>query len=115
MLSVGRLLQGVRFWPATQALEKELRPAVVPHVTETKMRTQRLAIESIDSRRRFHRKAQGVAAALLPFKSNGRIAVEAFQRHLVATHSAGLMNAVNMDTGYENYLSENKKGTGLNM
>jgi hypothetical protein len=34
MLSVGRLLQGVRFWPATQALEKELRPAVVPHVTE---------------------------------------------------------------------------------
>jgi hypothetical protein len=41
---------------------------------KTKMRTQRLAIESIDSRRRFHRKVQGVAAALLPFKSNGRIA-----------------------------------------
>jgi dihydrodipicolinate synthase/N-acetylneuraminate lyase len=76
---------------------------------KTKMRTQRLAIESIDSRRRFHRKAQGVAAALLPFKSNGRIAVEAFQRHLVATHSAGLMNAVNMDTGYVNYLSETQK------
>jgi 4-hydroxy-tetrahydrodipicolinate synthase len=73
------------------------------------MRTQRLAIESIDSRRRFRRKVQGVAAALLPFKSNGPIAVEAFQRHLVATHSAGLMNAVNMDTGYVNYLSETQK------
>lgn len=73
------------------------------------MRTQRLDIESMDSRRRFRRKVQGVAAALLPFQSNGLIAVEAFQRHIVATHSVGLMNAVNMDTGYVNYLSEAEK------
>ena len=73
------------------------------------MRTQRLKIKQMDSQRRLGRKVQGVAAAMLPYKSNGRIAVDAFQRHLVATHSVGLMNAVNMDTGYVNYLSEAEK------
>jgi len=47
----------------------------------------------------------GIAAALLPFESDGRIAVDAFQQRLIATHQAGLTNAVNMDTGYVNYLS----------
>ena len=66
-------------------------------------------IESIDERRQFRRKVHGIAAALLPFEADGRIAVEAFQNHLRATHRAGLMNAVNMDTGYVNYLSETEK------
>jgi dihydrodipicolinate synthase/N-acetylneuraminate lyase len=66
-------------------------------------------IESIDERRRLRRKVQGIAAALLPFEADGRIAVDAFQNHLRATHRAGLMNAVNMDTGYVNYLSESEK------
>ncbi|MGE5083180.1 MAG: dihydrodipicolinate synthase family protein [Acidobacteriota bacterium] len=70
-------------------------------------------IKRIDSRRQFGRKVQGIAAALLPFQSNGRIAVEAFQRHVVATHAAGLINAVNMDTGYVNYLSEAQKNNVL--
>ncbi len=78
-------------------------------MSQKSIRTRRLDIEGMDSRRRFRRKVQGVAAALLPFKSSGRIAVDAFQRHLVATHSVGLMNAVNMDTGYVNYLSEAEK------
>ena len=55
------------------------------------------------------RKVQGIAAALLPFESNGRVAVEALQNHLRATHRAGLMNAMNMDTGYVNLLSEAEK------
>src|SRR5690349_13343188 len=55
------------------------------------------------------RKVQGIAAALLPYTSDGRVAVEAFQKHLLATHRAGLMNAVNMDTGYVNYLSDAEK------
>lgn len=55
------------------------------------------------------RKIQGIAAALLPYTSDGRVAVEAFQKHLLATHRAGLMNAVNMDTGYVNYLSGEEK------
>lgn len=33
------------------------------------------------------------------------MAVEAFQQHLLITERAGLMNAVNMDTGYVNHLS----------
>ena len=52
------------------------------------------------------RKITGIAAALLPFAEDGTVAVEAFQKHLLRTHSAGLVNAVNMDTGYVNYLSE---------
>jgi dihydrodipicolinate synthase/N-acetylneuraminate lyase len=73
------------------------------------MRPPRIDIQRIESRRQYGRKVQGIAAALLPFQSNGRIAVEAFQRHLAATQAAGLMNAVNMDTGYVNYLSETQK------
>lgn len=52
---------------------------------------------------------RGIAAALLPFEDNGAIAVDAFQNHLLRTHSAGLVNAVNMDTGYVNYLSEQEQ------
>lgn len=68
-----------------------------------------LTISSMAARRQPGRRVQGIAAALLPLESDGRIAVEAFQRHLVATHRSGLMNAVNMDTGYINYLSESEK------
>ena len=78
-----------------------------------KMAKPPIDIKRIDSRRQFGRKVQGIAAALLPFQSNGRIAVEAFQRHVVATHAAGLINAVNMDTGYVNYLSEAQKNNVL--
>jgi dihydrodipicolinate synthase/N-acetylneuraminate lyase len=68
-----------------------------------------LTIESMAARRQPGRRVQGMAAALLPFEPDGRIAVGAFQQHLTATHSAGLTNAVNMDTGYINYLSESEK------
>jgi len=68
-----------------------------------------MKIGSINQRQQLGRKVQGIAAALLPFEADGRIAVEAFQNHLRATHRAGLMNAVNMDTGYVNYLSETEK------
>jgi len=62
-------------------------------------------IETILDRIRPRRKITGIAAALLPFENDGTVAVEAFQNHLLRTHSAGLINAVNMDTGYVNYLS----------
>src|ERR1700687_3463069 len=68
-----------------------------------------MKIESLMERRKLRRKVQGIAAALLPYESDGRVAVEAFQRHLVATQRAGLMNAVNMDTGYVNYLDHSQK------
>lgn len=66
-------------------------------------------IESLIERRQLRREVQGIAAALLPYESGGRIAVEAFQRLLGDVRRAGLMNAVNMDTGYVNYLSEPEK------
>ena len=68
-----------------------------------------MKMESIAERRKLRRKVQGIVAALLPFEADGRIAVEAFQKHLQATQRAGLMNAVNMDTGYVNYFSETEK------
>src|SRR4029077_18493788 len=66
-------------------------------------------MEQMIERRKLRRKVAGIAAALLPFESDGPVAVEAFQRHLAATQRAGLLNAVNMDTGYVNYLSDAEK------
>jgi 4-hydroxy-tetrahydrodipicolinate synthase len=68
-----------------------------------------MTIDAMMGKRKLRRAVQGIAAALLPFESDGRVAVDAFQRHLVATQRAGLMNAVNMDTGYVNYLSDAEK------
>jgi len=66
-------------------------------------------IEQVLSQIRPRRKVKGIAAALLPFDDRGAVAVEAFQDHLLHTHSVGLTNAVNMDTGYVNYLSEKEQ------
>jgi dihydrodipicolinate synthase/N-acetylneuraminate lyase len=68
-----------------------------------------MTIDALAQRQQRGRKVKGIAAALLPFSTNGEIAVEAFQQHLAATHRCGLTNAVNMDTGYVNYLSEAQK------
>jgi dihydrodipicolinate synthase/N-acetylneuraminate lyase len=68
-----------------------------------------MKLGEIVQRQQMGRKVEGIAAALLPFEADGRVAVESFQNHLRATHRAGLMNAVNMDTGYVNYLSESEK------
>ena len=67
------------------------------------------AIEDLIERKKPRRKVQGIAAALMPYKEDGTMAVDAFQEHIVATHRAGLMNAVNMDTGYVNFLSAGEK------
>jgi len=72
-----------------------------------------MSIDALLARKKPRRKVQGIAAALLPFEVDGRIADEAFVTHLKATHAAGLMNAVNMDTGYVNYLSDSEKNDVL--
>jgi 4-hydroxy-tetrahydrodipicolinate synthase len=66
-------------------------------------------IENLIGRLRPRRRVEGIAAALLPFELDGRVAVEAFQRNLLATRGAGLTNAVNMDTGYVNLLGESEQ------
>ncbi len=72
-----------------------------------------MTIENLLKRKTPRRKIEGIAAALLPYRDDGKIAVDEFQRHLVATQNAGLQNAVNMDTGYVNYLSNGEKSDVL--
>lgn len=71
-------------------------------------------IETMMRRQQLRRKVQGIAAALLPYEADGRVAVDAFQRNLKETQQTGLMNAVNMDTGYVNYLGDAEKLNVLN-
>ena len=68
-----------------------------------------MTIDDLLARKKPRRKIQGIAAALLPYEIHGHVAVEAFSSHLQYTHRSGLMNAVNMDTGYVNYLSDAEK------
>src|SRR5947208_15844526 len=78
------------------------------HSTSTLWRSG-MTVEELLERQAPRRKVQGMAAALLPFEADGRVAVEAFANQLISTHRAGLMNAVNMDTGYVNYLSDTER------
>ena len=68
-----------------------------------------MTVEELLKRQQPRRKVQGMAAALLPYESDGRVAVDAFAKLLTSTNRAGLMNAVNMDTGYVNYLSDRER------
>ncbi|HEX4487573.1 MAG TPA: dihydrodipicolinate synthase family protein [Terriglobales bacterium] len=68
-----------------------------------------MSIQTLISRKKLGRKVKGIAAALLPYAGDGKPAVGAFQQHLLATQHAGLMNAVNMDTGYVNHLSVDER------
>ncbi len=52
-----------------------------------------------------NRSIEGVSAVLLPFTEKGRPDEDAFLAHLERTWAAGLIPAVNMDTGYVHLLS----------
>ncbi len=52
------------------------------------------------------RKPHGMAAVLLPFEVDGRVAWDALAACVRETHDAGLIPAINMDTGYCNYLTD---------
>jgi dihydrodipicolinate synthase/N-acetylneuraminate lyase len=54
---------------------------------------------------RPRRKILGISAVLLPFLVNGEIDWQSLRALLERTLSAGLMPAVNMDTGYGNFLN----------
>jgi dihydrodipicolinate synthase/N-acetylneuraminate lyase len=53
-----------------------------------------------------HRKIEGISAILLPFRANGTIDWDAFCAHVARTAEAGLIPAVNMDTGYTNLIDD---------
>ena len=60
-------------------------------------------------KKRPGRPVQGLAACLLPFDDNGAIAGQAFREAVARTAEAGLGCAVNMDTGYANYIAPSEK------
>jgi hypothetical protein len=65
-----------------------------------------MSLESRHHAKKFRRKITGYAACLLPFEQDGSIAVNAFREAVARTTAAGLGCAVNMDTGYANYLTD---------
>ncbi len=52
------------------------------------------------------RKILGMSAILLPFADNGDVDWTGFRGHVTRTLDAGLVPAVNMDTGYANLIDE---------
>jgi 4-hydroxy-tetrahydrodipicolinate synthase len=65
-----------------------------------------MSLASRQSARKPNRKITGYAACLLPFEKDGSISRTSFQAAVERTTLAGLGCAVNMDTGYANYLEE---------
>ncbi len=59
------------------------------------------------------RRITGISATLLPFTDDGRIDWVGFCAHLERTASAGLIPAVNMDTGYVNLLDDGQRRSVL--
>lgn len=55
---------------------------------------------------RPNRKITGISAILLPFCEDGSVDWHGLERHISRTSEAGLIPAVNMDTGYANLIDE---------
>lgn len=55
------------------------------------------------------RRIEGMAAVLLPFDDGGRVDWAGFEAHVERTAAAGLVPAVNMDTGYAHLLDDTTK------
>lgn len=55
------------------------------------------------------RKIEGISAVLLPFHEDGTIDYESFLEHVERTYTAGLIPAINMDTGYVNQLTRSER------
>lgn len=59
------------------------------------------------------RKITGISAILLPFTQQGSIDWDGFSAHVARTAAAGLVPAVNMDTGYVNLLDADTRAAVL--
>lgn len=62
---------------------------------------------------RTHREILGMSAVLLPFDSDGGVDWAAFESLVTRTLAAGLVPAVNMDTGYVQMLDDSTRATVL--
>jgi dihydrodipicolinate synthase/N-acetylneuraminate lyase len=61
------------------------------------------------------RRPHGIAAALLPYGPSGGIDWAAFERHLVRIRDAGLDPAVNLDTGFGDWLTPPEREAALDV
>jgi len=68
-----------------------------------------MSLASRQAAKKHERKVTGYAACLLPFEKDGSISRSSFQAAVERTTAAGLGCAVNMDTGYANYLSPSER------
>jgi len=68
-----------------------------------------MSIASRHGAKKPKRPTTGYAACLLPFENDGSIATESFEAAVARTTDAGLGCAVNMDTGYANYLETGER------
>ncbi len=64
---------------------------------------------------RPRRTIEGMSAILLPFETNGDVDWTGFTAHVRRTAQAGLIPAVNMDTGYGNLIDDATKRRALEM
>jgi dihydrodipicolinate synthase/N-acetylneuraminate lyase len=64
---------------------------------------------------RPRRKIAGISAVILPFTASGAIDWAGFAAHCVRTAEAGLIPAVNMDTGFGNLLAPEQKIAALDV
>lgn len=55
---------------------------------------------------RPRRRIEGISAILLPFLDNGEVDWKGFEAHVARTYAAGLIPAVNMDTGFGNIIDD---------
>jgi dihydrodipicolinate synthase/N-acetylneuraminate lyase len=74
------------------------------------MTTPPIDPESLIVRRR---KIRGISATLLPFTESGSIDWSGFTSHCIRTAEAGLIPAVNMDTGFGNLLDFKQRNSVL--
>lgn len=58
---------------------------------------------------RPRRKIEGISAILLPFVRDGSIDLKGFRDHIQRTADAGLIPAINMDTGFGNLIDDDTK------
>lgn len=68
-----------------------------------------MSLTARHSAKKLQRKITGYAACLFPFNQDGSIAKDSFQAAVARTTDAGLGCAVNMDTGYANYLEPSER------
>ncbi len=70
-------------------------------------------VSCIQKRIQLGRKIEGISAVLLPFTNDGTIDFDSFAQNVKRTLDAGIAPAVNMDTGYTNFLTPTERSDVL--